>query len=360
MKRKPTPYELALWAALPMAHTTRIEGRLTMILDATRPRRALTRRALLTALGLSAAALVPLAVLHPSARAQAAAPSAASSQHRHKEIIHVTPTTPAFVWTANTSVAVMGGDPIQFVQLAGIASPGTLKWWGVDGTRLPQPVFDLATVPRVEGLTDLRQRRVQLAFRLPATVQGVTVKYALSDSLNSSSDGSWLSKMQSTSHQTETQLNARTSGVRVVTATFPASISRTNVRVGIAFGPWKTAATDTHDTLFEFPGYMSTSTREGNSHKFIFSRPIDISSVQTKSNVVLTISTDTTDDLRVVAVTTQGQTVLPYQIGDNSIGTLDQITVHFALPLAQIKAIRVETRPFRWVEFKNVALQPAG
>ena len=70
MKRK--PHELALWAALPMAHTTRIEGRLRMILDTARPRRALTRRLLLTALGMATVALVPLAMLRPMARAQVA------------------------------------------------------------------------------------------------------------------------------------------------------------------------------------------------------------------------------------------------------------------------------------------------
>ncbi len=36
MKRKPTLYQIALWAALPMAHTSRIEGRLTMILERVR------------------------------------------------------------------------------------------------------------------------------------------------------------------------------------------------------------------------------------------------------------------------------------------------------------------------------------
>ncbi len=35
MIRKPTLSELALWAALPMAHTSNIEGRVTMILDQT-------------------------------------------------------------------------------------------------------------------------------------------------------------------------------------------------------------------------------------------------------------------------------------------------------------------------------------
>lgn len=72
MRRKPTPTELALWAALPMAHTSRIEGRLTMILDTTRSRRTLTRRVLIAAFGLGTTVLVPLAMLRPAARAQAA------------------------------------------------------------------------------------------------------------------------------------------------------------------------------------------------------------------------------------------------------------------------------------------------
>jgi len=74
------PHELALWAALPMAHTPRIEGRLKMILDHTRSRRALTRRVLLAALGFGTAALVPLAMLRPAARAQASPPQASPPQ----------------------------------------------------------------------------------------------------------------------------------------------------------------------------------------------------------------------------------------------------------------------------------------
>ncbi len=90
MRRKLTPSQLALWAALPMAHTPRIEGRLTMILDTTRPRRALSRRILLAALGVGAAALVPLAVLRPAARAQAAPPLAANRPVAKRHISEAT------------------------------------------------------------------------------------------------------------------------------------------------------------------------------------------------------------------------------------------------------------------------------
>lgn len=64
MTRKLTPANLALWAALPMAHTSRLEGRLTMILNAKTRRAALPRRAG-AAVALAAALLLPLAAARP-------------------------------------------------------------------------------------------------------------------------------------------------------------------------------------------------------------------------------------------------------------------------------------------------------
>jgi hypothetical protein len=50
--------------------------------------------------------------------------------------------------------------------------------------------------------------------------------------------------------------------------------------------------------------------------------------------------------------------MLPALIGDNSTGQKSQINARFALPLPQIKEIRVETRPYQWIEYKDVALKP--
>ena len=330
-------------AAIAMARTARIEGRLTMILDATRPRRALTRRALLLVLGLSAIALVPLAVLRLGARAQAAPSGVASRPHQHDEIVHVPARTP------------IAAASRPWVQLVGIADPDARKWWRVDGTRLPQPIFDLASALNSGGPTVPKQRRVQLAFRLPPSAQGVTVKYALTDSLNVSSGGSWPSKIEDHDRQTEAQLNAQTGGARIVTATFPASASKTNVRVGTASGPWNVIGI----TRRTGPGQIEGLSIQLVNAGYIVSRP-----AETKVGTVLTVSVNTAvgvspEDLRIVAVDRQGQKLLPADIGDSSIGTLDQITAHFALPPAQIKEIHVETRPFHYVEFKNVALRPA-
>ena len=330
-------------AAIAMARTARIEGRLTMILDATRPRRALTRRALLLVLGLSAIALVPLAVLRLGARAQAAPSGVASRPHQHDEIVHVPARTP------------IAAASRPWVQLVGIADPDARKWWRVDGTRLPQPIFDLASALNSGGPTVPKQRRVQLAFRLPPSAQGVTVKYALTDSLNVSSGGSWPSKIEDHDRQTEAQLNAQTGGARIVTATFPASASKTNVRVGTASGLWNVIGIARRTGPGQIEGLSIQLVNAG----YIVSRP-----AETKVGTVLTVSVNTAvgvspEDLRIVAVDRQGQKLLPADIGDSSIGTLDQITAHFALPPAQIKEIHVETRPFHYVEFKNVALRPA-
>ncbi len=307
---RPAP-ALVPTAAIAMARTARIEGRLTMILDTTRPRRALTRRALLTVLSLSAAALVPLAVLRLEARAQAA-PGVIPA--RHLTTLHVTTATPTMV--------AAGVMPIQLARVY-------TDLWELHG---------------------LSRRRVQFAFRLPAAARDVTVKYALTGSLYSSSDGTWPSKMQGTSGQTEAQLNAQTGGARIVTATFPSSVSKTNVRVSTASGHWEkeAAAAPTRYTG------SSVTTSRGT---FIFS-PV----TPEKGNIWgVTITTgQPKEDVRIVAIDARGHELLPSTIGDTTAGGLDQITARFAgLPLPQIKEFRVESRPFHSVEFKNVALRPA-
>ncbi len=63
-----TPADFALWAALPMAHTSKVESRLQMVLDTTR-RRTSPRRFLLFAAVTGAIVVVPLSMLRPAAQA---------------------------------------------------------------------------------------------------------------------------------------------------------------------------------------------------------------------------------------------------------------------------------------------------
>lgn len=119
MRRKPTPTELALWAALPMAHTSRIEGRLTMILDTKRPR-TLPRRAGIAGLMLAAALLLPLASAHPVPAQSAPAKGVGSQAVRM-------PPAPAASWTV---MSAKDKATERRLKQAEAADPTNSKWPG--------------------------------------------------------------------------------------------------------------------------------------------------------------------------------------------------------------------------------------
>ena len=124
MIRKLTPSDLALWAALPMAHSSQIEERLKIILDHTRPRHAMTRRILIIALSVGAAALIPLAMLRPAAKAQGAASASAPA--------------PAAPWKQTLANGTT-------VELLGVSNAPTRQdgggWWRPDGAPLAGAPF---------------------------------------------------------------------------------------------------------------------------------------------------------------------------------------------------------------------------
>ncbi len=338
-------------AAIAMAQTSRIKGRITMILDKTQSRRAVTRRALLIALIPSAAALLTLAALRPSVKAEAA-PAQAEPQAVPAQLagsIKTESTTlQTTIDTEGRTVYVFSPDlkingTTLFAGMTEADKPGS-PWWSAAGAVLPTPVYDTDTY-HAENHAGPDTRNISFAFRLPPSATDMTVRYELPQSLSSSSDGSWPTKLAENAQRTEAQIFSKTSGTRVVTAAFPPSLTKASLRVGVASGAWKTAAVD---------GNLTGTSGYGNQTAFLFS-----SVAVTKEGLTLCISNNATEDVRVVAVTTQGQVVLPDQIGDNSVGALDQITAQFTtLTLSQIKEVRVETRPFQWVEFRDVALKP--
>ncbi len=320
-------------AAIAMAQTSRLKRRITMILDKTQSRRAVPRRALLVALVPSAAALLMLSALRPSVKAQAApVPLAASFA-----------AAPQFAKLSVTNMEI-DGKPL----LAGItdaAKPGS-PWWSAAGALLPTPVYN-TNAYHAESHTSPDKHTVSLAFRLPADATGDTVRYELPQSVQFSSDGTWVGKMQNDVGLTETQQFTHTGGTRVVTAEYPAGTSKASIRIGIASGPWNLVTEIV-------PGQTDTAATTTPAGSFIVG-PLESAS----SGDILSVSaSQLTQDIRIVGLDMAGRDELPTTLGDQSIETLDQITAHFNFPLVPLKAVRVETRPFQWIEFKDVALQP--
>ncbi|MCP4261583.1 MAG: M48 family metalloprotease [Planctomycetes bacterium] len=132
---------------------------------------------------------------------------------------------------------------------------------------------------------------------------------------------------------------------------FTASISdmeegrlSTTIRIGIAAGPWETIAS--HD------GKRMKSGRQGG---ILWSQAF-----QSNSDTHIVTSRqwrkDQTD--RVVAIDKAGKL---HTAGGGSVasGKIDQHTANFRnLKLGQIEEFQFQTRPYQWVEFKNVSLRP--
>lgn len=326
-------------SAIAMAQTSRIERRLLILLDTTQSRRTLTRRVLLLALVPSTAALVTLAVLRPEAKAQTTP-------------AQITPVQPA----SSTAAAPFSGTLVSVEDLklsgksllAGITDankPGG-PWWSASGAILPAPVYD-TNAYHAENHASPDKHAVSFAFRLPAIASGDTVRYELPQSTGSSSEGTWVGKMGNDVGLTEAQQFTHTGGARVVTAAYPAGISKASVRIGVASGPWKLVTEIV-------PGHTDTSATTTAAGSFIVG-PLESAS----SGYILSVSaSQLTQDIRIVGVDIAGRDEFPTTLGDQSIGTLDQISAHFNLPMVPLKAVRVETRPFQWIEYKDVALKP--
>jgi len=360
------PRPLPGQSAIAMARTPHIQRRITMILDKTQSRRLLTRRALLVALLPSAAALLTLAALRPSVKAQAMPSSGGASSTAALPAAASSHSTLLFLWPGGSSVQFLPRRPSGSTMLsrsdlmtttdlkingttlfAGMTEadkPGS-PWWSATGALLPTPVYDTNGYHPEDHVGDSSTHNVSFAFRLPPAASGITTDYKLEQSKGYSSDGAWPGKSRSDGGRTESQMFAATGGARVVTSAFPATLKKTNIQIGIAAGPWKTAVSNHNPS-------SGLSTNDG-SQGFILG-----TAEQTATGLVLTVTTNSTDDLRVIAVDTQGNELLPADHLGSSINKMDQITAHFSQPLSQIKEFRVETRPFQWIEFKDVALQP--
>ena len=118
----------------------------------------------------------------------------------------------------------------------------------------------------------------------------------------------------------------------------------TTIRIGVAAGPWQTIAS--HD------GERMKSGRQGG---ILWSQAF-----QSSSDIHIVASRQWRKDQveRVIAIDKDGK-IHTTSHGSVASGNVDQLTASFRnLKLAQIEEFQYQTRPYQWVEFKNVSLRP--
>ena len=306
--------------AIAMAQTSQIESRLTMILDKTR-RRILPRRAFIFGVALAAAALVPLAILKPTAKAQAA--------------------------------PVVAGA-VQLLGIVDAVTPNGSEWSG-EGKVLPVPVFSNYRGADTKVTARPGQKALFFVFQLPQSVQPIQVIYGISstarDGFSMTRVGSSPGHRTASATTTMQSLQMQVSGNKTVYgAAFPVSLTRTDIRVGIPSGLWvKEAVFSYRSDQYLNSVVVSDTYRHLN---------VDISH---HNKITLNLPTKNThifDNFRAIAVGTHGQeTILP-GVEARGFSSQEEMTISIPHIHSPFRSLRIESRTFAWQEFKNVALQP--
>jgi hypothetical protein len=139
------------------------------------------------------------------------------------------------------------------------------------------------------------------------------------------------------------------SGGSFVTATFPESLNATTFRVGVAIDAWETVVRDSGTASRSF-----NITRHGQARRVAFFGALEARSGDT----ALTLTHDLPEeDIRAVAVDTKGHEYASHTrltSGERHTFTFQNLSPY------RVREYRLEVRPYRWAEFKNVQLSPAS
>jgi serine/threonine protein kinase len=139
----------------------------------------------------------------------------------------------------------------------------------------------------------------------------------------------------------------------LVSASLPKSDRTANLQIGVASGPWQTI-----DTIKPAFGGHSGGGRFGDANVNVsFPKPV----VTADGGAVVNVAYSTIEgEVRVVAIDKKGQEITSSRTEIAGVGdSVHQITATFGkLPRTPDKEFRFQARPYRWVEFRNVMLEP--
>ena len=262
-----------------------------------------------------------------AADAGARKPGQTSAATKTAEPARVVPVPPA------STKPFMAGFPSGItVELLGISRhpSSAASWWRPDGSPLAEPPCDTLK-GSVGGGTDHAAREFAVQWRnLPAEPVGTEVSFEPTYNAFAGGDSKRLGK--------------KVAGLETMTVSLPDRPTVT-VRASLADGPWQ--------TVYEGGTQGgSVGTMQGG---FAFS-PIQ----ETAGGIAVTVTHNILGpQSRVVAVGRDGKEHRASSCEGAGAANFLQVTATFpGLSRKAVKAFRVQTRPYRHVEFRNVSLRP--
>ena len=220
------------------------------------------------------------------------------------------------------------------VELLGVSeNPSKDKpWWRPDGSPLEERPYDWGGVSVVSGKDEIAREFAVRLHNLPSEPVGTA--WGSDPSCDSSS-----------SSGNSNNLGKNLVDIRSIAMRMPATRQTLTIRFGVADGPWQTLAEASGNTTMGLP--------EGKSALF--------SIIDDKSgDVVVSVAHNFTDSaLRVIVIGKDNREYYAHSEHAGKTSNVSQITATFSnISLKDIKVFRLQNRDYKWVEFRNVSLQP--
>jgi beta-lactamase regulating signal transducer with metallopeptidase domain len=350
-----------LSGAVPMARPSQVSERVQAILNPGRSRGAIARSAVVLWLLMIGLALIPISHLRPLAQT---VPAKSGNQRAgFKDIVQPSPS--AITYAIATPPALSGyrhtfacGLTLTLAGLTERQADGG-RWWQPNGTLFAGPLKDFKTKISLQGWSEQEHPRVFL-FN-----QTITHDLAFDSVVQFRPDSGQGKVLRST------ELVGQRLSQSTWNASFPPEVQKCTLRYGVAAGPWHTLAVLPMPTRVKH-GNKSPSPYEGDMTLVLGNQPHlqyqDLAGYDQEVNFLRPGTARPGNDARrFVAVETAGK-LIPLTVvlfGEDDLIPLtfrDTGLLHTYNPidLSRIREFRLQTRPYEWAEFRNIALQPTA
>ena len=249
-------------------------------------------------------------------------------------------TSPSIATVTAERAPFIGRWPMGTVELVAITRhpSADAPWWRMDGLRASEGPF---TNPGGQSHKGRGDEAYEFYFRTTDLPSGSSGPHWLFEA-----PASWASGgTPALAEAPERPL----AGYHVIAATLPADLNHTGIKAGLGYEAWKTLSSH-----FPLNFTERTETHEGLTWKITHG-----TAHETKEGFVVTFSATRHADWerRVVAVTADGTEIPTTRVSIVN----DQSEWHFSKPLLKdVRELRFQVRPIRWVDFRPVALKPGS
>ena len=235
-----------------------------------------------------------------------------------------------------SSAAHLGGGTVELVAVSQHPS-NELPWWQMDGLAAKEGPF---LIPGGRVFAERGERAYEFVFHLRDLPDGSSLPAVKIEDMHAGAFGMAPALAAKPAEPLP--------GYASAAASLPESVERANVKVGVAYEPWQMVSQNAPNNSMEFTGVVG-----GCEWKVTHGVGVDTKA----GEVLVTFSYIPFLDweTRVVAVKQDNTEVSATRTSRIN----HQSEIYFSgLTLAEVRFFRFQVRPFRWVEFRGIALAP--